>query len=117
MNTTQTKTSRIQPREEVRCAFCHGHGTDAFGVLPYRSACCACGGRGVLSVSVPDHRCAYCEGTGRFKAIRCPVCEGAGMIPDQQAPTRACPSCDGLALQRSSGLACLTCRGRGFVPT
>jgi DnaJ-class molecular chaperone len=116
MSTTQTKTSRRQQHEEIRCAFCHGQGTDPFGIMSDRSVCGACGGRGVLNVSVPHMRCAYCEGTGSFKTFRCPVCEGAGVIPAPEEPIKTCPSCDGLAFERSSGLVCLTCHGRGVVP-
>jgi DnaJ-class molecular chaperone len=76
MSPTETKTSRTSTssREEIRCAFCHGHDTDPFNVLSDRSVCGACSGRGVVSVSVPHVPCAYCDGSGSFKTFRCPVC-------------------------------------------
>jgi DnaJ-class molecular chaperone len=116
MSPTKTLPSRPATRQEVCCAFCHGAGIDPFNVLSDRSVCGACGGRGIQSVPVPDVRCAYCEGTGSFKTFRCPVCEGAGVTSAPEGPTKVCPSCDGLAFERSSGLVCLGCKGRGVVP-
>ncbi len=115
MSTTQSKTSQAQSHEEIRCAFCRGQGTDPFGILSDRSVCGSCGGLGVLTVPVPHIPCVYCDATGSYKTYRCPVCEGAGVIPALDGPNKTCPSCDGLAFERSSGLVCLTCRGRGLV--
>jgi DnaJ-class molecular chaperone len=115
MSQTKTDLPRIAASEEVPCAFCRGEGTDPFGVMSDRSVCAACGGRGRVIVPVPHVRCAYCEGTGSYKTFRCLVCDGAGVVKAPVGPTRACPSCEGLASERSSGLVCLTCRGRGVV--
>ncbi len=41
---------------------------------------------------------------------------GREWSPRPTGPTRTCPDCDGKAFEASSGLACLTCKGRGFVP-
>ncbi len=116
MSPTQTAMPSARAREEIRCAFCHGRGTDPFNVLSDRSVCSSCGGRGTLLVAVPHMPCVYCDGSGSFKTFRCPVCEGAGAIAAPEGPTRTCPSCDGLAFERSSGLVCLTCHGRGTLP-
>jgi len=116
MSLMKMETARARHREEITCAFCHGEGIDPFNVLSDRSVCGACSGRGVVSVPVPHVRCAYCEGTGSHKTFRCLVCEGAGVVPTPEGPTKTCPACDGLAFERSSGLACLDCRGRGVVP-
>ncbi|MFI5456031.1 MAG: hypothetical protein ACHRXM_11335 [Isosphaerales bacterium] len=115
MSLVKTKTPCAEGRERIICAFCHGGGTDPFGVMSDRSVCGACGGRGVVSVPVPHVRCAYCEGTGSYKTYRCLVCEGTGVVEAPDGPTKTCPACDGLAFESSSGLMCLTCRGRGVL--
>ena len=38
--------THYRPDIEITCAFCHGAGTDPFGVMSDRSVCGACGGRG-----------------------------------------------------------------------
>ncbi len=116
MSQVKNDPSRVADLEQITCAFCHGHGTDPFGVMSDRSTCGACGGRGVVSVPTPHVRCAYCDGTGSHKTFRCLVCDGTGVVAAPTGPTQTCPSCDGLAFERSSGLACLTCSGRGVVP-
>jgi DnaJ-class molecular chaperone len=116
MSLTKRSFARGAAREKITCAFCHGEGTDPFGVMSDRSVCGACGGQGVVSVPVPHVRCAYCDGTGSYKTFRCLVCLGTGVVKAPAGPTRTCPSCEGLASERSSGLVCLTCRGRGVVP-
>ena len=116
MNSTTAKTSTSETRETVRCAFCHGAGTDPYGVLSELSVCGGCGGKGTVVVPTERKRCIYCEGTGSHKTFRCLVCDGAGVIPLPAEPYTKCPACDGLAYEQSSGLACLTCRGHGTVP-
>ncbi|MGP0066627.1 MAG: hypothetical protein ACLQGP_23935 [Isosphaeraceae bacterium] len=115
MNTVEQETTGSEIREEIPCAFCHGQGNDPYGLLSERSVCGACGGRGLVRVAVPHICCAFCGGSGSYKTFRCPVCDGAGVIPTPQGPTKACPSCAGLAFESSSGMVCLTCRGRGFL--
>jgi DnaJ-class molecular chaperone len=115
MSTTKKTRARVADCEEITCAFCHGDGTDPFGVMSDRSVCGACGGQGVVSVPVPHVRCAYCDGTGSYKTFRCLVCEGKGVVKAPAGPTKTCPSCEGLASERSSGLVCLKCRGHGVV--
>jgi DnaJ-class molecular chaperone len=110
-NARSTKTS-----ETIKCAFCHGVGTDPYGVLSELSICSSCGGKGTVIVPAAHTRCIYCEGTGSHKTFRCLVCEGAGVIPLPSERTKKCPSCEGTAFEQSSGLACLTCRGHGSVP-
>ena len=112
----QQSPASAEARESVSCAFCKGKGTDPFNQLSSLSVCSACDGQGTLSVPVPHVRCAYCEGTGSHKTYRCPVCGGAGATAALTAPTKNCPSCEGLAFEASSGLVCLTCRGHGVVP-
>ena len=116
MSSTATARPSARAREEVRCAFCRGRGTDPFHLLSDRSTCGACGGRSTVNVPTPHVPCAYCEGSGSFKTFRCPVCEGAGVVEAPEGPIRTCPTCDGLAFEHSSGLVCLTCRGRGTLP-
>jgi DnaJ-class molecular chaperone len=115
MSTRKLSAPTADKRADVTCAFCHGEGTDPFGVMSDRSLCAACGGRGSVSVPVPHVRCAYCEGTGSYKTFRCLVCEGTGVVAAPTGPTKTCPSCDGRACELSSGLVCLTCHGRGLI--
>jgi len=115
MSVLEKPKSQSTVREEVRCAFCQGHGTDPYGQLSELSVCASCGGRGVVAVTVPHVSCAYCSGSGSYKTYRCSVCEGAGVVPTLDGPTKTCPSCGGLAYEQSNGLVCLTCHGRGIV--
>ena len=115
MSPSKTALHPVSRHQTITCAFCRGEGTDPFGVMSDRSTCGSCGGRGVVRVPVPHVRCAYCEGTGSYKTFRCLVCDGAGVVAAPVGPTKTCPSCEGLACERSSGLVCLTCRGRGAV--
>jgi DnaJ-class molecular chaperone len=116
MSALKHKTSSRKLYEEIPCAFCHGQGTDPYGLLSDRSICSACSGRRVVKVVVHHVGCAYCKGSGSYKTYRCPVCEGSGVMPALQGPTKTCPSCDGDACESSNGLVCLTCRGRGVLP-
>ena len=116
MNQTQTRIRPARPRETRICAFCHGKGVDPYNALSARSTCGSCSGKGTVQVPTPHVRCAYCSGTGSHKTYRCLVCGGSGVIAAPLGPTRVCPDCDGKACESSSGLACLTCKGHGFVP-
>jgi DnaJ-class molecular chaperone len=115
-STVATNVPSSNTSETIKCAFCHGVGTDPYGVLSELSVCGSCGGKGTVIVPTAHKRCIYCEGTGSHKTYRCLVCDGAGVIALPAEPYKKCPDCDGLAYEQSSGLACLTCRGHGTVP-
>lgn len=102
-------------REKIRCAFCHGRGTDPYNLLSELSQCVVCQGEGWVTVPVPHVACAYCSGTGSHKTFTCPVCEGTGVIEPPAGPTCVCPVCGGLGFDASSGLNCLRCQGLGQV--
>lgn len=116
MNRMAAATTRVSTHETLPCAFCHGRGVDPFNALSDRSTCGSCSGKGTVTVPTPHVRCAYCSGTGAHKTYRCLICGGSGVIAAPIGPTDTCPDCDGKAFEASSGLACLTCKGRGFVP-
>src|SRR5947209_5696363 len=99
--------------EAIRCAYCHGKGSDPFAIAPGPSTCGCCGGRGSVPIATPHVQCAYCRGTGSSRTYRCPVCGGAGAIAAIAGPTRDCPTCGGHAFEASGGLPCPNCRGRG----
>ncbi|WP_157212261.1 hypothetical protein [Desulfomonile tiedjei] len=102
--------------EEVTCSFCSGTGTDPFGIMSWISKCCICGGTGRVLVRTPHVRCAHCKGTGAIKTLTCTVCMGTGFVPLPSKPTVVCPECHGSGDDQSaSAMACLKCRGRGFV--
>jgi DnaJ-class molecular chaperone len=113
---TLSPTVRHQARESHVCAFCRGKGVDPYNAMSELSTCGSCGGKGTLQVPTPHIPCAYCSASGSIKTYRCLICGGAGVVAAPTGPTRTCPDCDGKAREQSSGLACLTCKGRGFVP-
>jgi DnaJ-class molecular chaperone len=115
MNLTDTATHPRSDRETHTCAFCQGRGLDPFNALSDRSTCGSCGGKGTTEVPTPHVRCAYCSGSGSYKTYRCLICGGAGVVAAPLGPTRVCTDCEGKAYESSSGLACLTCKGRGAV--
>lgn len=101
---------------EVSCAFCHGTGTDPFGIMSWLSACCVCKGRSTIQVQGPQERCAHCRGTGAVKRLTCTVCGGKGLVPLRAVDTVVCRECQGTGDAFSaSALPCLKCRGRGWV--
>jgi DnaJ-class molecular chaperone len=103
-------------RAEVTCSFCSGTGKDPFGIMSWDSVCCVCGGRGVINIRTPFTRCAHCRGTGSIKTFTCTTCGGIGYVPLPSVETRTCPECHGSGDDASaSAMACLTCRGKGFV--
>ncbi len=116
MKPTNSEPRTAEERELITCAFCRGQGTDPYNVMSELSVCGACGGRGAVSVQVPHVQCHYCAGTGSYKTYRCLVCGGSGVVAAAEGPTKPCPNCGGLTFEESSGLACLTCHGRGTVP-
>ncbi len=116
MNRMESAPSHLHDREPHTCAFCHGQGVDPFNCMSDGSVCGSCSGKGTVLVPTPHVRCAYCSGTGAHKTYRCLVCGGSGVVAAPTGPTRTCPDCDGKAFEASSGLACLTCKGRGVVP-
>jgi DnaJ-class molecular chaperone len=70
----------------------------------------------VVLVRSPYIRCAHCEGTGAVKTLTCTVCMGTGFVPLPSGPIEVCPECLGSGDDASApAMACLTCRGRGFV--
>jgi DnaJ-class molecular chaperone len=115
MSLTNPTAVRRSNCAEIACAFCHGEGTDPFGVTSDGSVCCACAGRSVVEIPVPHVRCVYCDGSGSYTTYRCLVCDGTGVVAAPAVPTTTCPLCDGLGCEQSNGLVCLICRGRGIV--
>jgi DnaJ-class molecular chaperone len=108
--------SRESDCAEVSCAFCHGTGTDPFGILSWLSQCCVCDGKGVTQVQGPQESCAHCRGSGAIKTFTCTVCGGKGLVPLRAGDTAVCPECQGTGDDVSaSAMACLKCRGRGWV--
>ncbi|MFA5111269.1 MAG: hypothetical protein WC443_07695 [Desulfobaccales bacterium] len=97
------------------CAFCGGTGKDPFGIMSWLSTCCVCHGRGVVQVQSPSVPCAHCRGRGAIKTFTCTVCGGKGRVAAFAGPTVPCPDCRGTG-DAVSALACLTCRGRGWIP-
>ncbi|MBM4295377.1 MAG: hypothetical protein FJ126_10835 [Deltaproteobacteria bacterium] len=100
---------------EVTCSFCRGTGKDPFGIMSWLSNCCVCGGRGMVQAPALNRRCAHCRGTGAVKTFTCTVCRGTGYVPVIPGPLLPCPECRGTGDDASSALACITCRGRGWV--
>jgi len=101
---------------EVNCSFCSGTGRDPFGIMSWISRCCVCGGKGTVEIRAPYTPCAHCKGTGAVKTFVCTTCMGKGVVPLPQSPTFVCPECRGSGDDGSApGMACLRCRGRGFV--
>jgi len=101
---------------EVSCAFCHGTGTDSFGIMSWFSTCCVCKGRGIVQVQGPQARCAHCRGTGAVKRLTCTACGGKGLVPLAVGATMVCLECQGTGDDFSaSAIPCLKCRGCGWV--
>jgi DnaJ-class molecular chaperone len=101
---------------EVPCAFCHGTGTDPFGIMSWHSDCCVCKGRGFTHVQGPQESCAHCRGTGAVKTLTCTVCDGKGLVPLRKGNTAVCTECQGTGDDSSaSAIPCLKCRGRGWI--
>ena len=101
---------------EVSCAFCHGTGTDPFGIMSWLSTCCVCNGRGLTHVQGPQESCAHCRGTGAVKTLTCTVCGGKGLVPLRIGDTVACLECQGTGDDVSApAIPCLKCHGRGWV--
>ena len=103
--------------EQVACAFCRGTGKDPFRIMSSLSTCCVCGGPGTVIAPAPHTRCAHCGGTGAIKTFTCTVCGGKGVVPAPDGPWIGCPECGGSGDDASaSAMACLRCRGRGWLP-
>lgn len=99
------------------CAFCHGEGTDPYGIPSWHSSCAVCGGDGALRIPEEHTTCAYCGGEGSFKRLICTVCHGSGVVRRSRVPTQTCSICGGSGHEsRNPTLDCLSCRGRGWVP-
>ena len=101
---------------EIRCAFCGGRGKDPFDIMSSLSTCCVCGGSGKVRVPSPYMPCAHCRGTGSIKTFSCTTCGGKGSVSRPTEPLIRCPVCRGTGDDSSApALACLKCRGRGYV--
>ncbi len=100
---------------EIVCAFCDGKGKDPFNLLSEKSTCHVCGGKGMVEARKPFMKCAYCKGAGKYKSYSCNVCKGKGVVPELEGDTKTCPECAGAGDDISSGMECMTCRGRGIV--
>jgi len=101
---------------EKVCAFCGGKGTDPYNGISSFSACCVCNGRGKVLVSASSISCAHCQGMGAVKTLVCTACGGKGSVHRSASPLVPCPDCHGMGDDGSaSALACLKCRGCGFV--
>jgi DnaJ-class molecular chaperone len=105
----------LTDQETVVCAFCKGLGTDPYDQLSSLSKCGACDGTGTKRVVTPHTPCVFCRGTGSYKVFRCLVCGGAGVVPMLDGPTETCAACEGTAVDASSGMPCVDCRGRGLT--
>ena len=108
------KTLRL---EKVACAFCRSTGKDPFDIMSSLSTCCVCGGLGTVIAPAPYMRCAHCGGTGAIKTLTCTVCGGKGVVSAGDGPRIGCPECGGSGDDGSApAMACLRCRGRGWLP-
>lgn len=102
--------------EILTCAFCKGEGVDPYGVPSDVSVCCVCGGKGHVWVAAPHIVCAHCGGSGSIKTLTCTTCGGKGAVPAWPGDSAVCQYCRGTGDDLSnSGLACLHCRGSGYV--
>ena len=111
-----TQDTTVSADAEVNCAFCRGKGKDPFEVMSALSICCVCGGNGKVRVDAPRAACAHCRGTGAVKTLTCTTCGGKGAIALPALPTVSCPVCHGTGDEASApALACLKCRGRGWI--
>ncbi|MEI7996769.1 MAG: hypothetical protein WCH01_17890 [Methylococcaceae bacterium] len=99
----------------VGCVFCSGTGKDPFGIMSWHSSCPVCLGKKVIEVVKAHVPCAHCKGSGAYKTFSCGVCAGKGVVSAPVGPTRICPDCRGTGDDIASGMACLTCRGRGWI--
>jgi len=114
---TSLAGSSESDRVAVSCAFCHGIGTDPFGIMSWLSTCCVCKGRGIVQVQAPYARCAHCGGTGAIKRLTCTACGGKGRVPLPACPTVVCPLCQGTGNDRSEwAIPCPKCRGCAWLP-
>lgn len=103
-------------REEFACAFCKDSGKDPFDVMSSLSACCVCGGRGIVAIQMPCAPCAHCQGTGAIKTLICTVCRSKGEISFSESPIMICPEYNGSGEYASAfSMACLECSGSGWI--
>ncbi len=102
--------------EQKTCRFCRGSGKDPFGVMSWLSTCCVCGGKGSIFMRLPNKACAHCSGTGAIKTLTCTSCSGKGFVLLNKGSNRSCPDCNGSGDDKANPyLACLQCRGHGFI--
>ena len=110
---SQRAMTRMLEGNQFRCALCQGKGV----LHSAKARCPACGGQGLVKLTLPAILCAYCSGRGEVYArsgIVCTVCSGKGMVTIQH-PTQVCPSCRGKGASQNSRLPCLICRGKGMI--
>ena len=94
------------------CGFCRGKGQ-----RPAGSKCPVCRGTGIISLSPPVARCAFCKGRGEEKVrsnVTCTVCRGKGYVEVADDAT-ACARCNGTGREKNNKLPCLGCKGKGLV--
>jgi DnaJ-class molecular chaperone len=110
------QSARASDCADVPCAFCHGTGTDPFGIMSWGSQCCVCDGKGVTQVRGLQESCAHCRGSGAIKTFTCTVCGGKGLMPLRARDAVVCPECQGTGDDLSaSAMPCLKCCGLGWV--
>jgi|GEM_PF-3139402 len=63
------------------CSLCRGSGR--MEAAEEMAICPGCFGRGLVDVSLPAQRCAYCLGTGQTCQGPCPACGGCGWMKGQ----------------------------------
>ena len=113
----QARAGRQRKAALVLCGFCRGKGKDPFGIMSELAVCCVCGGQGLVLVQAPYVRCAHCQGTGAVKTLTCTVCRGKGYVSAPEGQTVRCADCRGTGDDASApAMACLRCRGRGWLP-
>ena len=94
------------------CGFCRGKGE-----RPAGARCPVCHGTGLIHLSPPVARCAFCKGRGEEKVrsgVTCTVCRGKGYVEVAPSAT-VCAGCRGTGKEKNNKLPCLGCKGKGLV--
>ena len=105
----------VLDRGDYRCGFCKGTGIVS---TTKASGCHVCSGTGRALLPGWAVICAYCNGTGRAhlnKDIPCNICRGHGVVAIERNDVATCAACKGQGRAHSSGLPCLTCKGKGVM--
>lgn len=100
----------------IKCAFCHGIGSDPFDLLSPLAACQVCLGDGRVTIDEPIKECAFCQGTGvhRDQRLTCTVCGGRGAVTIPKL-VETCPHCHGRGVAVGEYLPCGVCGGVGVI--